>query len=333
MGFFSDLVGDVLPIATTAAGFYTGNPGLIAGGLGMLAGGQQGSSAQAANQQVAQGMQFRPVGITNTFGTSGFSYDPTTGQMTGAGYALSPALQAYQNALLSPTATQQNLADVASQQALGRSYLATTPQQLAQNWLASQRELLAPSREQSWSNLNNQLFNTGRTGLSVAQGGKLQAANPEAAALANAQAMQDLQLASQAQTQGQQQYLFGQGLLSSAYKPLTTGLNATDIVEALGQQPLTLSSGLAGNAALGASRAAPYQYQASAYNPLASMLGGALTNQQLTSGIGNLFSGWNWGGTPQGAYGQQDQYLAGALSNPQTQQAQMLSAQMAGLFD
>ena len=329
MGFFSD----ILPIATTGVGIATGNPGLIMGGLGMLAGGQQGQSAQAANQQVAQGMQFRPVGITNTFGTSNFTYNPTTGQMESAGYSLSPSLQAYQNALLSPTATQQNLADVASQQALGRSYLATTPQQLAQNWLASQRELLAPSREQSWANLANQDFNRGTTGLKIAQGGGLQMANPYASSLANAQALQDLQLASQAQTQGEQQYLFGQGLLSSAYKPLTTGLNASDIVEALGQQPLTLSSGLAGNAALGGARAAPYQYQASAYNPVASMLSGALSNPNISSGIGKLFSGWNWGGTPQGAYGQQEQYLAGALSNPQTQQAQMLADQVKGLFD
>jgi hypothetical protein len=37
-----------------------------------------------------------------------------------------------------------------------------------------------------------------------------------------------------------------------------------------------------------------------------------------------------FGGTPQGAYGQQGQYLAGAFANPQTQQAQMLAAQNFG---
>ena len=287
MGFFSD----ILPIATTAAGVYTGNPGLIAGGLGMLGGAAQGQSAQQANQQVAQGLQFRPVGITNTFGTSNFTYNPTTGQMESAGYTLSPALQAYQAGLMSPTAVQQNLADVQAQQTLGRGYLASTPQQLAQNWMASQRELLAPSRDLAWSNLNTQNFNQGTTGLQTAQGGGLSAANPYASALANAQAMQDLQLASQAQQQGQQQYLFGQGLLSSAYNPLGASLNTAGAVEALGQQPLQLSSGLAGNAALGAARAAPYQYQASAYNPMASMLGGALSNPNLTGAIGKLFSG------------------------------------------
>lgn len=290
VGTVGNIIGDAAPLATTAAGVYTGNPGLVSAGLGMLSGASQGRSAQQASQQAAQGLQFRPVGITNTFGTSNFTYNPTTGQMESAGYSLSPALKAYQDALLSPTATQQNLADLASQQALGRSYLATTPQQLASNWLASQRELLAPSREQSWANLNNQLFNSGRTGLSIAQGGNLQAANPEAAALANAQAMQDLQLAAQAQTQGQNQYLFGQGLLSQAYNPLGTALNTAGSVEALGQQPLQLSSGLAGNTALGAARAAPYQYAASSYNPMASVLGGALSNPSLSNAISGLFN-------------------------------------------
>jgi hypothetical protein len=37
-----------------------------------------------------------------------------------------------------------------------------------------------------------------------------------------------------------------------------------------------------------------------------------------------------YGGTQQGAYGQQEQYLAGAYANPQSQQAQMLAAQQFG---
>jgi hypothetical protein len=41
----------------------------------------------------------------------------------------------------------------------------------------------------------------------------------------------------------------------------------------------------------------------------------------------SAYMGKPFGGTPQGAYGQQEQYLAGALSNPQTQQARMLAAQ------
>lgn len=283
MGILSDL----LPIATTAAGVATGNPGLALGGLGMLAGASEGQTAQQANQQVAQGLQFRPVGITNTFGTSNFAYNPVTGQMESAGYTLSPALQTLQAGLMSPAVASQNLADLRAQQNLGRGYLASTPQQLAENWMASQRELLAPSRDLAWANLNTTNFNQGTTGLSTAQGGGLQAANPLASALANAQAMQDLQLASQAQQQGQQQYLFGQGLLSSAYNPLGASLNTAGAVEALGQQPFSLSSSLAGRVTEAGRYAAPYQYQASAYNPLASALGGALGNQSLTNALSN----------------------------------------------
>jgi len=44
--------------------------------------------------------------------------------------------------------------------------------------------------------------------------------------------------------------------------------------------------------------------------------------------IGTMFS--PYGGTQQGAYGQQDQYLAGAYANPQSQQAKMLAAQQFG---
>ena len=62
-----------------------------------------------------------------------------------------------------------------------------------------------------------------------------------------------------------------------------------------------------------------------AYNPLGDWLSGAATNKQLTQGITNWLS--PYGGTPQGAYGQQDQYLAGAMANPQTQQARMLASQ------
>lgn len=298
-------------IGSLAGGYFGGSTGAALGGIlgGALEGGAQTAggmmTSEAAKQnalQAAQLSQFRPVGITNTFGTSNFGYDPTSGQMTSAGYTLSPALQSYQNALMGQGAVQQNLADLASQQALGRSYLATTPQELASNWLASQRELLAPSRDQSWSRLNNQLFNTGRTGLSVAQGGNLQAANPEAAALANAQAMQDLQLAAQAQTQGQNQYLFGQGLLSSAYQPLTTGLSAAGAVEGLGQQPLELSASLAGRNASAGANAGKYLTSAAAgYSPsgtLLSSLGGSLSN--FTGNVPNLFGLGNWTGTPSG---------------------------------
>jgi hypothetical protein len=67
---------------------------------------------------------------------------------------------------------------------------------------------------------------------------------------------------------------------------------------------------------------------ANAYNPFATALIGASQNPALMRAASNAFS--PFGSTPQGAYGQQDQYLARAFANPQTQQAQMLSAQNFG---
>ena len=326
MGFFSD----ILPIATTAVGAYTGNPGLIASGLGMLGGAAQGQASQQANQQAAQAAQFRPVGITNTFGTSNFTYNPSTGQLESAGYTLSPQLQELQNAIMG--GQRQSLQDVTALQNLGRGYLAQSPQEAAANWVAQQQALLQPSRDVQLSNIRNNLFQSGRGGLSVAQGGDLGAANPELQAYYNALAQQNAQLAAQGMQAGQQQVEFGRGLLSGAYAPLSAGLTASGAVEALGQQPLELSASLAGRSASAGEKAAKYLSQAD-YSSLGSLLTGAGTNKLLGQGILDAYNSFNlFGGTPQGAYGQQDQYLANAMSNPQTQQARALAAQMEG-FD
>ena len=289
MGMFDKLI----PIATTAAGVYTGNPSLIGAGLGMMGSGAQGQAAQQGNQYAAQGAQFRPVGITNTFGTSKFTYDPATGQMTSAGYTLDPRLQAAQTNLMGGLTGA--LQDQTNIQAMGRQYMAQSPQEQAQQWMANQQALLQPSRQQAQANLNTNLFNSGTGGLSTAQGGNLGMANPQQQALANAQAMQDLQLAAQATQAGQQQYTFGQGLLSSAYQPYTAGLSAAGATEALGQQPLTLSSGLAGNSALAGAKAADYLKAANSYSPTGSLLSGLAGNTQFTNwagqGIKNIFGG------------------------------------------
>lgn len=251
-----------------------------------------------AGQQAQQQTQFRPVGITNTFGTSQFTVDPTTGQMTSAGYSLSPMLQEYQNAIMG--ANRQSLTDAAALQKLGQGYIGQSPQDVAAQALKEQYALLAPSREQAWANLANQDYNRGTTGLKVAQGGGLQMANPYASALANAQAMQDLQLASQARQLGQQNVKFGQGLLSSAYEPFTAGLTAAKTVEGLGQQPLGLSTDLAKLAqgagyqsgALGlkaASEAGGLMAKANQINTPADIFGKLGTSTTAGNVLGSLF--------------------------------------------
>ena len=305
----SGAAGGIAGASGTGAGLGAlGTAGLISGGLG-LAGGLLGGNAAskaastASSQQAALANKllgigkFTPVGVTTTFGTSNFKVDPTTGQITSAGYALTPEAQAIQDAIMG--SNRQSLSDITSLQSLGRQYIAQSPQEAAQSWLKNQQALLAPSREQSWANLANQDYNRGTTGLKVAQGGALQAANPYATALANAQAQQDLQLAAQAQQAGQQQTAFGQGLLTGAYQPLTSGLGAASSLETLAQQPFGLSTSLANlESTAGARQAANYagalgssiatQQAANSYSPWATALQGAASNPLTSFGLMKL---------------------------------------------
>jgi hypothetical protein len=213
-----------------------GNLGASAiGSLGTnYAANQAAGNAASSAQTAAQMAQFRPVGVTTRFGKSGFQYDPTTGQLTGAGYQVAPDVAAARESLMGLAGTglgqaqavqafQPNV-NTAAQGLfnLGQGYVAQTPQAQAQQYLTQQQQLLAPGREQALANLTNQQQQQGRLGL--ATGGTmsgytagapgLQATNPQMAAYYNAQAQQDAQLAAQAQIAGQQQATFGQGLMT-----------------------------------------------------------------------------------------------------------------------
>jgi hypothetical protein len=334
---------------------------VVGGGLSLLGGVLGGQSAadaarSSADAQVkaaqiaADAAKFRPVGITNRYGSSNFQTD-TNGNLIGAGYNVSPEYQAYQqqlsglmgNQLQQGLGAQQQYAPLTGAAGslfnLGQQYLAQSPQDAAQQYMTNQLALLAPSREQQSANLMNQLQNTGRTGLSVAQGGGLMAANPEAAALANARSMQDLQLAANAQQAGQQQTAFGAGLFGQgagllgqyqqgqvgAFSPFQNTLGVQSGIEQLGQNNLTLGAGLGGQAAAyganagrfitqGAQAAAPYAYQASSYNPLANALMGAGTNSSLMNAITNTGSGYQLGSNPWGFTGNEPSFNVGTPS-------------------
>ena len=280
-----------------------------------------------AAQMAADAARFRPVGVTTRFGTSQFQFSPE-GYVSGAGYTVSPELKAYQDRLMGLAGGGLSQAEQAQAQFapltgaaqglfnLGQQYLAKSPEQVAADYMAKQQALLAPGREQQTAQLLNQLSNTGRTGLSIAQGGGLQAANPEFAALANARAMQDLQLAAQAQQAGQQQVGFGAGLFGTgagllgnyysgqvgALAPFQTNLGLTGTLEDLGRSALDIGSNLGGRTASaganvgqsllsGGLSAARTAQVGNAYNPLASIISGAASMPGL----------WNRGG--QGAGG------------------------------
>jgi hypothetical protein len=312
---------------------------LVLGGANIVGGVMAGNAAKSAANTSAQAQleaariaaeaaRFRPIGTTTRFGSSQFGFDPT-GQLTSAGYTVSPELQQYQDQLqaLSQQQIQQGL--MAPQQyaplqgaagglfSLGQQYLAQSPEQVAQQYISRQQDLLAPSRERQYAQVQNQLFNTGRGGLSVGATGLrpsggmgVSAANPEMEAYYNALAQQDLQLAAQAQEAGQRQTAFGAGLFGSgsqllgqyqagqvgALSPFQTSLGLGGTIEQMGQQGLQIGSELGGRTAnaganvgqsllRGGLSAAQTAQAANAYNPLANVLQGVGTNPYLGQAI------------------------------------------------
>lgn len=271
--------------------------------------------------QAAQMSQFRPVGVTTRFGSSGFNFDPTTGQLVSAGYQVAPDVAAMREGMMGMAGTSLNQAQQAqalqpqyNQAAqglfnLGQGYLAQTPQQAAQTWMGQQQQLLAPGREQELSQLMNKQQQQGRMGLGVGatqagytQGGQgLAATNPQMAAYYNAMAQQNAKLAADANLAGQQQTTYGYGLLGNSIELMNKGYGAqtnalapyqqyltnAQTAENLGQGAFTLGTGL-GSSAAASAQAAANQYmkgQQVANDTTAK------TIQSLTDPIAKLISG------------------------------------------
>ena len=269
------------------------NSNLLQGGAGtaaqlmqLQANREAAQQAQArigqATQQAVAGSQFRPVGTTTRFGTSQFQVDPTTGQVISAGYTAAPEITSAQNRLMG----------------LGASYLAQTPEEVAQQYMTRQYDLLDPSRQRQLAGIRNQNFQTGRGGLSVGSTGLrpsgaqgLMGANPELEAYYNSLAQQDAQLAANATQAGQQNVLFGTGLFGQA-----------GTLENMAQQPFNLSQGLAGQSSAAGARSGQLGIQGNVYgsaiglsaanttNPYATVLGGLSSpTSLLAQGLGSYF--------------------------------------------
>lgn len=305
----------MVPLLIAAAMKTVG--GLMAGRSARKAAARQAEALRQAGQQAFESSRFRPVGITSRFGSSNFQVDPTTGALLGAGYEAAPEVAGLQDSLFSQMGEQglgfgQRGLDAASGLFnLGQQYLAESPEAAAQSWMQRQQAALAPSRERSLNQVQQSLFNRGRSGLAVGQGAGMQAANPEMAAYYNALAQQDLNLAAQAQEQGQAQARFGAGLFglgtdiaTAGYRPLTTQFELTRGLESAAQQPLTLgtelgrtASGINANAAqlrLNPQTAATtVQSKVDAFNPFATALQGlgqtVGSMSMPTGGSGTLF--------------------------------------------
>jgi len=298
--------------------------GLLGGSSARRAAQIQADAQVKAAQLAAEEARFRPVGVTTRFGSSQFQTGPD-GRVSGASYTLDPTLLAYQDRFMGLAGGGLSQAEQAQQQfaplqgaaqglfGLGQQYLAQSPQEAAQQYMAQQQELLAPSRERQYGALQNQLFQTGRGGLSVGATGArpsgaagLGASTPETEAYYNALAQQDAQLAAQAMQAGQQQTAFGAGLFGTGGNLLTQGyggqaaalgpyeayLQQMKQLESLGQQPLQLgidigAKGQSNAAAQAMLSTSPSRqsYEANAFNPFAESLMAASRNPAFQRGV------------------------------------------------
>jgi hypothetical protein len=332
-------VADITKLAST--GLTAAQIAALLASTAQTAGGllQQQTSKEAADKArtmidaetaaAKAGAQFRPIGMTTRFGSSQFVVDPTTGRLTSAGYTLSPEAKNAQDRFV-------KLAESGIQQAegaqkafeplqtgaqslfkLGQGYLAQSPETVASDYMKSQLALLAPGREQQYAFLQNQLQQQGRGGLSVAQGTGLAPTSPELAAFMNAKVQEDARLAANAQQYGQQNVLFGAGLLGqgsqamgqyyggqqAAYSPYTTALGQVTGLESAAQQPFQMGVdlgkigattgfdvgrlGLQGAGQSVALATGP----AATNNPYASLLTGAASSPVLTEAAAKALVG------------------------------------------
>ena len=290
------------------------------------ASGVRKAGEQAAAQQREAGITaanisaFRPVGMTTRFGTSQFTreVDPRTGvpYISGGGYTAAPELSALQNQLFgrfAPTLAQAEqvqgqyapLTDVTQGLfKLSKDYLATSPEQAAQDYISSRQGLLQPLRERELAGLRSRSFATGRGGLGVQTGTGRAPASPEMQAYYNALANQDLQLAAEADLAGRQRTQFGAslagtgaGLLGTqvqgyagAYAPLLAQLGLSSQVENMAMQPYQLGLSL-GTAQQPGQNTGSQQYYGGqvtgAQTQLSSnMMAQQMNNQFLSSLIG-----------------------------------------------
>ena len=317
-----------MPIAAAAIGL---------GGSLLSSRSARNAAQTAANATIeaarigAEEARFRPVGITTRFGQSMFQTGPD-GRVTGASYELAPALRAYQDRLMGLTGMGLTQAEAAPGMyqplfgagqglfGLGQQYLAQSPEQAAQQYMLRQQDLLAPSRERQFAQLQNRLFQTGREGLSLGATGTrpsgavgLRATTPETEAYYNAIAQQDAELATRAAEEGRRQVAFGAGLFGTgadlmgkgytgqvaALSPYEAYLTGAQNLEALGQQPLNIgiNIGAKGQSPAaadilyrGGTGAAQTMLAANAYNPFADLLIQGSQTPGFTRGISNFFT-------------------------------------------
>ena len=264
---------------------------------------------EAAGQAYQAASQFKPVGTTNAFGTTQYTYNPQ-GQLETAGYQLNPELAALsQGALGAAGTTGQQFYNQATQSGLGLTglgaqYIAQSPQEAAAKYMQDQQALLQPGQDYARAQMNQGLFSSGRGGLTT--GGPTGDANPEMAAYYASLARQQQEMAANADLYGRQRVAFGGdltkqglGLGVGAYDPMKANLAAAQGVEGLGQGLLgtgidigglrtkAAQMGAEGNLK-GALAGAESRYQAAMTPSFGQALAGNLANMGLNYATGGL---------------------------------------------
>jgi len=244
-----------------ALNWLKSNPEVVSGaatlgGAYLTSGAAKDAAAAQMNiaGQAAELSKFTPYGVTTGYGTSFFDTEKQT-----AGYTLDPALAAYRDRLM-----------MMGQQALPTQM---DTQANAMQYYNEVQQMMQPQRLQEQTQLQQNLFGSGRLGMRLAgeaagagAGGMYQ---PDVLGYNKAQELANQQLAMQARTQAQtemdQAIARGTGLMQ-------TGLG----VEQLGMTPLSLGAELGGRAT-----------SAGAQQANALLNAGALATQaNLAAGVG-----------------------------------------------
>ena len=355
-----------MPWGAAAAAAATVVGGAMSADAAKSAANTSADAQRYAADQAANAAKFRPYGVTTGFGSSNFGTD-ANGNPT-ASYTLTPEMQAIRDRTIAQagaydptqlgTAAQPlygaaNTAFGGGQTlfGLGSQYLAKTPEQARQDYITSQQALFKGTDEQALAALRNQQFQTGRTG--VATGGTssgMYATNPEMAALYNARAQRELNLAANAENAAQQRQLFGanlqnQGLgmygtgagllgqipalTTAGYGPLQTQLGIAGQIEGYGQSALDIGAQLGGRSATagsqvanalltGGTNAARTAQAGNQYSFGGAALQGLGSNQAFNSWFQNQIGG-NKGLSynPGSGYGTATGYQSWDMSNPE----------------
>lgn len=217
------------------------------------------AAAQIEAGKVAADMaKFTPYGVTSGFGTGWFDAETQT-----AGYQLDPALAAYRDKLMG----------------MGAEALPTSMDvdANAQQYYNQMQDMMAPKRAQEQTQMQQNLFGSGRLGMRLAGEGAGAGAGgmyqPDVLGYNKAQELANQQLAMQSRSQAMTEL---DAAISRGTGLFTQGFG----VEQLGMMPMTLGAEFGGRA---------------------SSAGATGANAMLQAGMGaaqaNLASGLGWSNT------------------------------------